>query len=171
MAYSKNKLEVHSLIADLYARYRDRGFISFKDAPEIKGTQYLEPIIDAIERQEVIRLYYLPFYEDKPYFTELHPYLLKEHGFRWYLVGLNHFKGQLRTYSLDRIRDLQLAEGIAYQSPDFDSESYFKYSIGIMAPEGRPELIKLAVQKTQAQYLITQPWHASQNIEEETEES
>jgi predicted DNA-binding transcriptional regulator YafY len=170
MAYSKTKLEVHSLIARLYERYKNRGFISFKNAPDIKGTQYLEPIIKAIENSQVIRIYYLPFYEDKPYFNEVHPYFLKEHGFRWYLVGLNEFKGQVRTYALDRIRDLQEAEGITYVPPGFDAEKYFKHSIGIIAPEGTPALIKLAVQKTQAQYLITQPWHDSQNIEEETEE-
>lgn len=170
MAYSKNKLEVHSLIAQLYEKYRNRGFISFKNAPEIKGTLYLEPIIEAIENQQVIRIYYLPFYEDKPYFNEVHPYLLKEHGFRWYLVGLNEFKGQVRTYALDRIRDMKAAEGINYFPPAFDAEKYFKHAIGIIAPEGVPALIKLAVQKTQAQYLITQPWHDSQNIEEETEE-
>ena len=170
MAYSKNKLEVHSLIARLYERYRNQGFISFKNAPKIKGTQYLEPIISAIENKQVIRLYYLPFYEDKPYFNEVHPYLLKEHGFRWYLVGLNEFKGQVRTYALDRIRDLREAEGISFVPPVFDAEKYFKHAIGIIAPEGTPALIKMAVQKTQAQYLITQPWHDSQNIEEETEE-
>jgi len=170
MAYSKNKLEIHSLITRLYEQYRNQGFISFKNVPDIKGTQYLEPIISAIENKQVIRLYYLPFYEDKPYFNEVHPYLLKEHGFRWYLVGLNEFKGQVRTYALDRIRDLKEAEGIMYTQPVFDAEKYFKHAIGIIAPEGTPALIKLAVQKTQAQYLITQPWHDSQNIEEETEE-
>lgn len=170
MAYSKNKQEIHSLITALYEKYRNQGFISFKNAPEIKGTQYLEPIISAIETKQVIRLYYLPYYEDKPYFNEVHPYLLKEHGFRWYLVGLNEFKGQIRTYALDRIRDLKEAEGRTYTPPGFDAEIYFKHSIGIIAPEGTPSLIKLAVQKTQAQYLITQPWHDSQNIEGETEE-
>jgi predicted DNA-binding transcriptional regulator YafY len=170
MAYSKSKLEVHSLIARLYEKYQNRGFISFKNAPDIKGTQYLEPIIEAIEKNQAIRIYYLPFYEDKPYFNEVHPYLLKEHGFRWYLVGLNEFKGQVRTYALDRIRDIKAAEGINYVPPEFDAEKYFKHAIGIIAPEGVPALIKLAVQKTQAQYLITQPWHDSQNIEEETEE-
>jgi predicted DNA-binding transcriptional regulator YafY len=170
MAYSKHNLEIHSHIAGLYEQHRDRGFISFETLPEIKGTQYLEPLIEAIEHQKVIRLYYLPFYEDKPYFNEVHPYLLKEYGFRWYLVGLNEFKGQVRTYALDRIRDLKEAGGIAYVSPDFDTESYFRHAIGIIAPRGTPTLIKLAVQKTQAQYLITQPWHDSQNIEEESEE-
>ncbi len=170
MAYSKNNLEIHSLIAGLYDRYQKQGFISFRKTPEIKGTFYLDPIIKAIENKQALRLYYLPFYEDKPYFNEVHPYLLKEHGFRWYLVGLNEFKGQVRTYALDRIRDLQESPGIIYKEPGFDAAQYFKSAIGIISPQGEPPLIRIAVQKTQAQYLITQPWHDSQNITEETEE-
>ncbi len=170
MAYSKNNLEIYTLIASLYERYRDRGFISFRKAPKIKGTQYLEPIIKAIENKQVLRLYYLPFYEDKPYFNEVHPYLLKEHDFRWYLIGLNEFKGQVRTYALDRIRDLKEVSGSVYQEPEFNASEYFKYTLGIIAPQGEPPQIKVAVQKTQAQYLITQPWHESQNIEEENED-
>ena len=169
MAYSKNNLEIHPLIAELYKLYHDRGFIRFRKTPEIKGTQYLDSIIQAIENKQALRLYYLPFYEDKPYFNEVHPYLLKEHGFRWYLVGLNEFKGKLRTYALDRIRDLQDASGIEYKDPDFEIADYFKSAIGIICPQGEPPLIKIAVQKTQAQYLITQPWHESQNIIEENE--
>ena len=94
MAYSKNNLEIHSMIAGLYKKYSDRGFISFRKTSEIKGTQYLDQIIKSIENRQVLRLYYLPFYEDKPYFNEVHPYLLKEHGFRWYtykIIFLNHY--------------------------------------------------------------------------------
>ncbi len=158
------------MIAGLYERYREKGFIHFRKSPGIKGTRYLEPIIKAIEQGKVLRLTYLPFYEDKPYFNDVHPYLLKEHGFRWYMVGWNEFKGQVRTYALDRIRDLQEAAGIAYRAPGFNAADYFKYALGVIAPPGAPPLIKLAVQKTQAQYLITQPWHDSQNIHAEDDQ-
>ena len=147
-----------------------KDFIHFEKAPEIKGHKYFAPLVEAIENKQVLRLYYLPFYEDKPYFNEVHPYLLKEHESRWYLVGLNAFKGKIRTYALDRIRDLQVDAGSDYSLPAFNTEAYFKYAIGIIAPEGVPPLIKLSVQKTQAQYLITRPWHDSQNILEENEE-
>lgn len=147
-----------------------QGFVHHEKRPEVKGTQYLDSIVRAIENKEVVRLYYLPFYEDKPYFNDVHPYLLREYKLRWYLVGLNAFKGKVRTYALDRIRDLQPAEGQEYIPPAFKAEEYFKHSIGIIAPDGMPPLIKVAVQKTQAQYLITQPWHESQNIEKENEE-
>lgn len=147
-----------------------QSFVHHEKSPEIKGNQYLDPIVKAIENREVLRIYYLPFYEDKPYFNEVHPYLLKEYESRWYLVGLNAFKRKVRTYALDRIRDLQVAAGVSYSPPGFNAETYFKHAIGIIAPEGSPPLIKLSVQKTQAQYLITRPWHDSQNIEEENEE-
>lgn len=152
-----------------HSKYKQT-FIHFARSHEIKGIQYFDPIVDAIEKREVLRLYYLPFYEDKPYFNEVHPYLLKEHESRWYLVGLNAFKEKIRTYALDRIRDLQPAKGSVYIPPDFNTEEYFKYSIGIIAPEGTAPMIKLAVQKTQAQYLITRPWHESQNIIDENDE-
>lgn len=170
MAYSKSKLEVHSLIADLYNKYHEKGYIHFKQAPEIKGTQYLESIIRAIEAKKVLRITYLPFYEDKPYFNEVHPYLLKEHGFRWYLVGWNQFKSHVRTYALDRIRNIEEIDSTAFRAPEFSASDYFKYALGIISPPGAPSLIKLAVQKNQAQYLITQPWHDSQNIESEDED-
>ena len=152
-----------------HSKYK-QGFIHFERNPEIGGSKYFDLLVRAIENKQVLRLYYLPFYEDKPYFNEVHPYLLKEYKSRWYLVGLNAFKGKVRTYALDRIRDLQISTGTEYSPPAFDTEAYFKNAIGIIAPEGPPPLIKLAVQLTQAQYLISRPWHDSQNILEENEE-
>ena len=148
-----------------------QGFIHRERQPEIKGIQYLDPIVRAIENSRVLRITYLPYYEDKPYFNEVHPYLLKEFRYRWYLIGYNSYREQLRTYALDRIRNLEELEDRKFRPAGFKEEEYFKYAIGIISPEGRPSLIKLAVQKNQAQYLITQPWHDSQNIEEESEDT
>jgi len=147
-----------------------QGFIHRERSTEIKGIQYFEPIVRAIENSRVLRITYLPYYEDKPYFNEVHPYLLKEFRRRWYLIGFNAYKERIRTYALDRIRNLEELEGRKYRPAGFSKEDYFKYSIGIISPEGKPPLVKLAVQKNQAQYLITQPWHDSQNIEEESDE-
>lgn len=144
-------------------------FISPEKVPHIKGSEYLAGIIEAIRKKRVVRVYYQPFYEDRPYFTDVHPYLLKEHQSRWYLIGLNDFKGQLRTYSLDRIRDLKESD-LPYKDSTFTAKDYFRYSIGVIAPSGTPPKIRIAVQKTQAQYMITRPWHESQNIEEENDE-
>ncbi len=170
MHYSNQNQEIHTLLADLYKRYGNKDFISFRQIPGIRGVRYLEPLIGAVEKQKVVRIFYLPYYEDKPYFNEVHPYLIREHNFRWYLVGMNDFKKEIRTYALDRIRDLQEVSSATYLPAPFDTRDYFRNTIGIIAPQGTPPLIRLAVQKTQAQYLISQPWHESQNIESENEE-
>jgi predicted DNA-binding transcriptional regulator YafY len=144
-------------------------FISPEKEPHFRGSEYLVQLIEAIKSGKVLRLYYHPFYEDKPYFTEVHPYLLKEYRNRWYMIGLNDYKNQLRTYALDRIRDLQESETV-YQDRPFSASEYFKHSIGIISPPGDAPKIKIAVQKTQAQYIISQPWHETQNIEGEDED-
>lgn len=170
MSYSKKELEIHSYLADLHERYGDRSFIQFEKTAEVTGTQFLERIIEAIGNRKVIKIYYHPFYEDKPYFIDVHPYILKEYRFRWYLIGLNAFKNQVRTYALDRIRDIASSEEIKFIDQKFNPAEYFRHSVGIIAPVGTPPLIKIAVQKTQAQYIISQPWHESQNLIEENEE-
>ena len=144
-------------------------FISPEKVPHIKGSEHLADIIKAIKSKTALRLYYQPFYEEKPYFTDVHPYLLKEYKSRWYMIGLNDFKDQLRTYALDRIRDLQESD-MEYKQKSFNATAYFKNSIGIISPPGEPPFIKIAIQKTQAQYVITQPWHESQNIETENDD-
>ncbi|MBN1132927.1 MAG: WYL domain-containing protein [Bacteroidales bacterium] len=169
MSYTRKEIQIHAHLAELYETYKDQPFIQFEKTIEVAGTQYLETIIGAIRNRKVLKLYYHPFYEDRPYFADVHPYLLKEYRFRWYLVGLNAYREQVRTYALDRIRDIQDAEGIPYIDKNFDAGEYFKHSIGIIVPEGPPSLIRLAVQKTQAQYLISSPWHPSQNLLEEND--
>jgi len=143
-------------------------FIHPEKVPHIKGSEYLIQIIESIKNKRCLRVYYQPFYEDKPYFTEIHPYLLKEYKNRWYMIGMNDFKQQLRTYSLDRIRSIE-ESGLKFIESSFNASEYFKYSLGIISPEGKAPIIRLKVQNTQAQYMISQPWHDSQNIEEESE--
>lgn len=132
------------------------------------GSQFLSPIIQAIKSQKVMRIYYQPFYEDKPYFTLVHPYLLKEYESRWYLVGLNEDKQKIRTYALDRIRGTE-STSLDYRKGHFNANLYFRDTIGIIAPEGDPPDIRISVLRHQANYLITKPLHESQYIEDENE--
>jgi predicted DNA-binding transcriptional regulator YafY len=168
MSYTRKELEIHSFLSELMEKYGEYEFVQFERAAQIGGIQYLEFIIEAILHKKVLNIYYHPFYEDKPYFIDVHPYILKEYKYRWYLLGLNEFKGQIRTYALDRMRDVKISEEITYIEKEFNAGDYFRNSLGIISPQGQPPLIKIAVQKTQAQYLISQPWHQSQNLLEET---
>ena len=64
-------------------------FIQFESVPEMKGSEYLQVIIEAIRDKTVLEILHQRFDSDKAYLHRIHPYLLKEYRNRWYLIGLN----------------------------------------------------------------------------------
>ncbi len=155
-------IRISSLIGD----GKESDFIDFEKVPEIWGSDFLPALVEGIRNRKVLEIYYQPFYEDKPYFIRVHPYLLKEYHYRWYLIGLNETKKELRTYGLDRIWEIKETE-LPYISKKFNARDYFKNTVGIISPPGDPPRVRIEVLKPQAHYLITQPLHPSQSIESE----
>ena len=148
----------------------EKDFIDFEKVPEIWGSDFLPDIIKSIRNKKVLEIYYQPFYEDKPYFIRVHPYLLKEYHYRWYLIGLNESKRELRTYGLDRIWEIKESD-LPFITKNFNARDYFKNSVGIISPPGEPPRIRIEVMKPQASYLVTQPLHFSQSIESESDKN
>ncbi len=144
-------------------------FIEFDRVPSFTGSRFLKPVIEAITAGKVVKLFYKPYEEDKPYFTYVHPYLLKEYRYRWYLLGLNEQRKSLRTYALDRIWEIEVSDH-PYIPANFHAREYFRHSVGVIVPPGEPGKILLEVKKPQAQYMISGPWHESQLIHEETDD-
>jgi len=155
-------------LSNLLSDGKESDFIDFEEVPQILGSDFLPQLIEGIRKKKVLEIYYQPFYEEKPYFIRVHPYLLKEYRYRWYLIGLNETKKELRTYGLDRIWEIKETE-LPYIAKSFNSRDYFKNTVGIISPSGEPPRIRIVVLKPQAHYLITQPLHPSQSIESETE--
>ena len=155
-------------IHDISKNLESPDFVYSELTPGFEGSKFLSPLIEAIQKQKVIRLYYHPFYEDKPYFTLIHPYLIKEYKGRWYLIGLNDTKGEIRTYGLDRIWEVKETSD-TFLPKTFTAADYFKNTVGVISPLGNPPEIQIEVSKHQAQYLITQALHSSQYIETETD--
>ena len=145
-------------------------FIEFESVPEMKGSEYLEDIIDAIQDNYVLDVRHKRFNSEEAYLHKVHPYLLKEYRNRWYLIGLNDDLQQIRTYGLDRILEITPNKSIEFKDAGFDPADYFKSTIGIIAPETEPQEVILKFSKYQGQYVITQPIHESQEIIEETDE-
>jgi predicted DNA-binding transcriptional regulator YafY len=144
-------------------------FIDFERVPFIKGSEFLQQIIDAIRNKESFLLHYQSFDKDVPTDHIIHPYLLKEYRNRWYVIGLDEKYQEIRTFGLDRIIAVEPAN-VSFREKDFNAMDYFKNTIGVISPQGKPPEIIFALKKRQAQYLITQPLHESQEIMEENEE-
>lgn len=143
-------------------------FIDFERVPFVKGSEFLKPVIEAIRNKTALILNYQSFDRDIPVSYVIHPYLLKEYRNRWYIIGLHHNYKEIRTFGLDRIKSIETSD-TPFVEKEFNTQDYFKHTIGVISPQGNPPYIKFAVKKRQAQYLITQPLHESQKVVKDTE--
>lgn len=146
-------------------------FVEFEKVDEATGTEYLDAIFEAIKNKHVLKTRYKSFTSDEEKQHQIHPYLLKEYRNRWYLIGYNDEYKEVRTYSLDRIVAIEVDVTIQFIDIGFDAKKYYKNVVGISVLNESPVEIHVAYSHFQAQYVITQPLHHSQEFIEQTASS
>lgn len=137
-------------------------FVQFEKVASSKGSEYLETLLEAIKDKKKVQFEYQSFRDDKISTRRLHPYLLKEYRHRWYVIGKNEIKGIVQTFGLDRMLSLQVLEDHFVPDHAFNSDVFFKFSLGITANMGVPERILIETNEILSKYLISQPIHKSQ---------
>lgn len=138
---------------------RDR--ILLEDIPS--GRKFLTPILKAMQRNVILFLKYQSFQKEKPHSFQINPYCVKVFRQRWYVVAYCTAYKQVRVYALDRILDLRVTDETFDYPKDFNPQTYFKYSFGIIVDETIPvETIRLQVFNEKVKYLRALPLHASQ---------
>jgi len=159
-----NTFAVNNLINESHHLKRR---ILFEEIPS--GQRFLAPIIEAMRDNLCIKLDYQPFWHDEPITMNIEPYCLKIFKQRWYVVARSAYLNAIRTYSLDRILEIRTTE-TAFKIPkDFNPETYFEKSFGIVVDEKiKPCVVKLKVFGNQRKYLRTLPLHSTQQEIETT---
>ena len=142
--------------------------VQFESAPRIGGSEWLSPLLGHIRNREVVQFEYQKFGGDAPARYELEPLLLKEHRNRWYVVGHDREKGQLRTFGLERIVPHSMAyTGRKFSPPEgFDPSAHFESSLGVTVLETEAEDCVFRILPVLKNYLETTPIHPSQRIVE-----
>ena len=125
--------------------------------------EHLPVIIDALKQNHRIRFSYKSYTRSQP--TDgivLEPYFVKIFKQLWYVIGLNVRDGIVKTYSLDRMSQLNLMQEI-FEMPYYVKPSqFFKDCFGIITNRNEPKRIVLRVEPTQAKYFRALPLHSSQ---------
>ena len=156
--------------SDLSENDPDMSFVQFEKSPLLRGTEYLQKLIDHIRDKEVISIAYKKFYSEESREYVIHPYLLKEYRNRWYLVGYHEGDRMFKIFGLERIEAIRRLSLRTYLTKIVDFERFFQNSIGITRYDEEPEDIMIAVTPHQSKYLATQPLHPSQMLIKEEEE-
>jgi predicted DNA-binding transcriptional regulator YafY len=139
-------------------------YIQF-DSRTPRGTEHILPLLNAIKNKVVVDINYHKFYESEAETVAFHPYLIKQFKSRWYIIGIKGESGEMRTYALDRILNVDTKKKKFSHNKDIDIVGYFKNSFGIIAPNSdKPEKVVFNATVEQANYIRTFPLHASQKI-------
>lgn len=129
------------------------------------GTEYIFGFLHAIKNKLVIRMLYQKFYEDTPTLREIEPYSLKEFKGRWYILSKDRNDKYLKTFALDRIKEVDITTQKYVLPQDFNPNDYFKDCYGVItSDESAPVEIVLSFDPYQGKYIKTNPIHESQKI-------
>ena len=126
------------------------------------GYKYLQPILAAMKANHCISFTYQKYNdaETKTY-SDAEPYCLKLYKQRWYL--LTRISQQFRTFSLDRIKSLDISSETFQLDKGFDAEAYFHDYFGVYRDEKKPpQTVVIRASKEERPYLRDLPLHHSQ---------
>ena len=144
----------------IIAGHNMNGRILFENIPG--GTEYLQPVIEAMQQNKVLELDYQAFGGHLETY-HMEPYAMKVYRQRWYIVGKLQEQDAIRHLALDRIVDLHLTDNTFTLPKRFNAEKYYANTVGIFVNEElQPQKVRIRVYGRQVEYLRTLPLHRSQ---------
>lgn len=136
----------------------------FPERHKPKGLNLVPDIKGAIEKKFKIKFNYSKYSTDVKNERVLEPYIIKESRTRWYVIGKDG-KGDIKTFGLDRIENLEITDKKFERDASFDVEKKFEHSYGIYSSEEYPiEEIILQFDAEDGGYLKSVPLHHTQEI-------
>ena len=134
------------------------------------GYKYLQPILEAMKSNHCISFAYQKYNDaEAKTYSVAEPYCLKLYKQRWYL--LTRINQQFRTFSLDRIKSIDISAESFQLDKDFDAEEHFHDCYGVYRDEKlKPQRIVIRASKGERPYLRDLPLHHSQKETKITDE-
>lgn len=134
------------------------------------GYKYLQPILEAMKSNQCISFSYQKYNDaEAKTYPLAEPYCIKLYKQRWYL--LTRINQQFRTFSLDRIKSLDILAEFFPLDKDFDADAYFHDYYGVYCDENTPpQKVVVRASKEERPYLRDLPLHHSQKEIEITAE-
>ncbi len=145
--------------------------IDFEKNEGLKGLNYLDTIYNAIVNKQVLEMKYRSFKARSANTFFFYPYLLKEYRNRWFVFGAKRGTPGLYNLALDRIHAIEIAEKERYKENNlFDPHTFFEDVIGVTKSlNQKAEVVRFCVDTQNAPYVMTKPFHKSQQLIETQE--
>ncbi len=129
------------------------------------GIEHLDTIYQAILKKMVMTITYQSFKARKPANIIFTAYILKEFNNRWFVVGITDYSKAIKTFALDRIQSIAYEVDIPYEKADFDPTTYYTNTYGVTVLSDKDIIdIEMKVDRINAPYVMTKPFHHSQEM-------
>ncbi|MBD5357844.1 MAG: WYL domain-containing protein [Bacteroides sp.] len=152
---------VSSAIADSHAPVER---VEIEDVPSAR--EFLPIVLEAIRNSNKVTFTYAGFNRSRAEHDILfRPYFLKRYKQRWYMIGFKEKSNGIRTYALDRIREMKIVNQKFDMPADLQLEDLFRNIIGVTTSQAPIKTVRLRTTSTQAKYFRALPLHSSQQEE------
>lgn len=132
---------------------------------QLLGIEHLDTVYQAILKKIVISIEYQSFKARKPSKVIFTAYILKEFNNRWFVVGRSSDSKSIKTLALDRILSIDYLVDIPYHKSDFDPDTYYNNTFGVTVLSDKEIIdIEMKVDRRNAPYILTKPFHPSQEM-------
>jgi len=130
------------------------------------GIENISQILYAIRNKRLIKFSYKKFYENYVEERSLLPICVKESSKRWYLIGHDLDRNDLRVFALDRISAIENGRKFKEKFDIKSIQTLFNHCFGIILPKKDQQIEEVILSYTgfQGQYLKTLPLHHTQQI-------
>ena len=131
----------------------------------LKGLEHLDTLYQSIVKQVVLSIKYQSFKARAASEIVFHPFILKEFNNRWFVVGKKNEEERILTLAFDRILQIDMELSIDYSQKGFLADDYYHntYGVTVLPPEQVQE-IELKIDRYNAPYVLTKPFHHSQKV-------
>lgn len=141
-------------------------YVHFEALGQLRGIQYLGPLLQAIRLKREVRITYRKFSDEKAKVHRMKPHQLREFHGRWYVLGPTTKHARPIALGLDRMEEVEVTAK-RFKRKESDLDALYGHSIGVDTSPNKPERVVLHFQPQQAPYVKALPLHSSQQIEKE----
>lgn len=138
--------------------------IEIEDVPSAR--EFLPLVLEAIKDSIKLCFTYASFARSRAETKIIfQPYFLKRYKQRWYMIGFQEKRKSIRTYALDRVKEMQLVQEKFEKPGTVTLEKLFGNIVGVTTSEADIKTVRLQTTPTQAKYFRALPLHSSQSEE------
>ncbi len=131
--------------------------VNYKEIEGIFGSIYSAQL----ERKS-IHIKYFSMEKKEAIKRVVDPYALKFMFGVWYLIGYCHLRNEIRTFRVDRVKEIEILDDKFIVPEDFSLDNFFGGSWGIK--KGKRAKVKLKFSPKIAEFISEITWHQSQEL-------